>query len=263
MFFALCILFLFVLIGIKGQNYSSDTRIATAASDEPLTCTEAGSQCGDCSTLLICFGNNTLPVKLSCPSEYPYCANGTCASEPDASCTVPSPSAFLCTRDGIFPEPTDCTRYRLCSSDESTLFQCPSGFVFNSQNHICQMGTEPCEKLDCSNSAMNSIVAYANSSSYYAFCWFNDIGIQTVMFRCEQDEIFDPTINACRFYCKARGNFQNPADCNQYFYCSRAAAKASDPLSCPPNYVFDGSGCNRDATKCQYPPPAATATIIK
>ncbi|XP_037049556.1 uncharacterized protein LOC119083858 [Bradysia coprophila] len=260
MFFALCIFFSFALIRIEGQN-AADTKIAAAASDEPLTCTEAGSQCGDCSTLLFCFGNNTLPVSLPCPSEYPYCANGTCTLEPDVSCTV-SPE-FVCTSDGIFPDPSDCTRYRLCASEESMIFQCPSGFVFNSQNHFCQMGTQPCAKIDCSNATLNSFVAYASSSNYYAYCLFSGIGIQTLMFKCKQDEIFDPTINACRFYCKASGNFQNPADCNQYFYCSRVDAKPSEPLSCPPKYVFDGRGCNRDATECQNPPTAATATVVK
>lgn len=100
---------------------------------------------------------------------------------------------------------------------------------------------------------------YASNTNYYAYCLFNGGNIQTLLFKCGQDEIFDTTINACRYYCKAKGNFQNPADCNQYFYCSGVAAKPAEAQMCPTNWVFDGTGCNKDAAACKFPPPAPAA----
>lgn len=79
--------------------------------------------------------------------------------------------------------------------------------------------------------------------------------IQTLMFKCpyEKFEVFDVKIKACKFNCKAKGNFQNPADCSEYYYCS--GVNALPVLSeCASNWVFDGSGCNKDVKKCQYPP---------
>lgn len=79
------------------------------------------------------------------------------------------------------------------------------------------------------------------------------------MFKCpyEDFEVFDMKTKECKFKCKARGNFQNPADCRQYYYCSGVNAQ---PISgeCPENWIFDGVGCNSDADKCLYKP---TTTI--
>lgn len=107
---------------------------------------------------------------------------------------------------------------------------------------------------------MKPYIVFASNKAYYAYCLINNGNIQTIMFHCPQGEIFDTTSNACRFNCKAKGYFQNRADCSQYIYCSAAAAKPSEILQCPTNYVFDGTGCNKDATKCQYPPPPPPAS---
>lgn len=81
------------------------------------------------------------------------------------------------------------------------------------------------------------------------------------MFKCdfEQYEIFDLTTSQCKYNCKAKGNFQNPANCQQYYYCSAASATPT-LLLCPMTYVFDGATCNADVTKCQNPPPTTTTT---
>lgn len=75
------------------------------------------------------------------------------------------------------------------------------------------------------------------------------------MFKCpyEQFEVFDMTTKSCNFKCKAKGNFQNPANCQEYYYCGAANAQPA-LASCPNNWVFDGIGCNNDVSTCQYPP---------
>lgn len=79
------------------------------------------------------------------------------------------------------------------------------------------------------------------------------------MFKCpnEDFEVFDMKAKECKFKCKARGNFQNPADCRLYYYCSGVNAQ---PISgeCPEDWVFDGIGCNIDADKCLYKPTTTT-----
>lgn len=91
---------------------------------------------------------------------------------------------------------------------------------------------------------------------YYAYCLIHGNGvIQTLMFKCpnEQFEVFDINAKVCKFKCRARGNFQNPTDCQEYYYCSSANAQPIS-LQCAPNFIFDGTGCNKDKTKCLYPP---------
>lgn len=140
------------------------------------------------------------------------------------------------------------------------MLQCPTGFVFNSNLNVCQRGTLPCTKIDCSKASVSKpYIVYASNKQFYAYCVFNAGNIRTLMFRCGDNEIFDTTINACRLSCKAKGYFQNPADCNGYYYCSSSTAIPSAIMNCPPNYVFDGSGCNKDPATCKFPPPAADA----
>lgn len=76
------------------------------------------------------------------------------------------------------------------------------------------------------------------------------------MFVCDfpTSQIFDSASKQCIFNCKAKGYFQNPEDCNGYYYCSAAKAKPT-ALTCEGGYVFNGVGCDSDPATCQYPPP--------
>lgn len=75
------------------------------------------------------------------------------------------------------------------------------------------------------------------------------------MFKCQYEdyEVFDLTTRECQFKCKAKGNFQNPASCQEYYYCSAVNAQPI-LLTCADNYIFDGMGCNKNKDKCAYPP---------
>lgn len=140
------------------------------------------------------------------------------------------------------------------------LFQCPTGFVFNSERNICQRGTTPCTKIDCSSAPKNSLIVYASNKQFYALCAFDAGTTRTLLFRCGESEIFDTTTNTCRLRCTAKGYFQNPKNCNQYYYCSSTTAIPSAMLTCPSNYVFDETRCNIDASACKSPPKATTIT---
>lgn len=135
--------------------------------------------------------------------------------------------------------------------------------MFNSQLNVCQKGSQPCSKIDCSKAtAAKPYVVYASNKAYYAYCSNNGGVMQPIMFKCALDlyQVFDLTVNDCIYNCKAKGNFQDPENCNQYYYCSGVSAKPT-LLKCPTNYVFNGTGCDKDETKCQNPPPAAETAV--
>lgn len=234
--------------------------ISTINGEAEFECTNGGGTfcADDCSTMMVCVGKNSEPVTtFPCPSPNQYCVGNACTSVPDPSC--PNGPKFSCTSDGIFPEPGDCRRSRVCEDDESTLYECPVGFVYNSKTNICQPGNTPCTRIDCSRAtAVNPFIVYASNPAYFALCVNKGNGqIDTYMFKCpyEQFEIFDTSIRSCRLNCAARGNFQNPANCSEYFHCNGATASTRPTiLSCPAGFVFDGTSCTSDLKRCQYPP---------
>jgi len=261
MSFKFIVIFALFLVGINAQEYAVGTEIIPikpyANLENKCTGGISGAQCSsDCSTLMICVANIPEPVfALNCSSPTQYCVDGVCSNTPSVTCT--NGPSFVCTDDAIFPEPSDCTRYRVCEKGESKLYQCPVGFVFNSKMNLCQLGKTPCTIVDCSKATpAKPYIVYASDPAYYAYCLNNGGYIQTIMFKCpfEEFEVFDTTNYSCKYNCKARGYFQNPANCTQYFYCNGNAAVPT-PLECSTDYVFDGIGCNKNATKCQYPPP--------
>lgn len=254
-----------------GQQYSLGVKVSSNRSSRgPLLCKNgnAGTECSeDCSTLMICSALKPEPLRHStCAAPNKYCVNGACTSNQGNNCNSGGGSAsdFQCTDVGVFPDPDDCTQYHVCESDGTADdYQCSPGFVFNSLLSVCQIGKTPCTKISCAKAtAANPIVSYISNPAYYAFCMKNADGIfEATMFKCpyEQFEVFDLKTNECKFKCKAKGNFQNPAKCNEYFYCSGANAQPNLSI-CPTAWVFDGTGCNRDVLKCQFTPTTTTTT---
>lgn len=143
--------------------------------------------------------------------------------------------------------------------------------MFDSITNKCAASTArtlapalPCNKIDCSKKP-NGFIVYPSNPAYYAYCALGSNGqITTYMFVCDFPtfQIFDATVgvNQCIYNCKSTGYFQDPADCKGYYYCSAAKAKPT-LLTCEDPYVFDGTGCNKDATTCKFPPPAAAPTV--
>lgn len=139
--------------------------------------------------------------------------------------------------------------------------------MFDSTNNKCGASTArtlapalPCNKIDCSKKP-NTFIVYPGNPAYYAYCYLGSNGqITTYMFVCDFPafQIFDSTLNQCIYNCKSTGYFQDPSNCNGYLYCSAAKAKPTS-LSCETAYVFDGTGCNKDAATCKFPPPAPPA----
>lgn len=255
-------LLVIAVISVFGYADKNAVRIAYHSRNRnAFKCNKAGPVCSDCSTLQMCSSLREEPLtEVNCAADSKYCVDGACTSSPSDSCKGSSPgsgaSTFPCTDIGVFPDPSDCTRYHVCETDAIESLKCDTGFVFNSKLKMCQMGRTPCTKISCSKASdVNTFISYASNPAYYAFCSKDDKGYRALMFKCpnEDFEEFDVKTKACQFKCKARGNFQNPEDCGRYFYCTGANAKPI-PAKCPGELVFDGTGCNRNKDKCQYKP---------
>ncbi len=84
-------------------------------------------------------------------------------------------------------------------------------------------------------------------------------GVEPIMFKCPYEQVFDLKTKTCQFKCRAKGNFQNPLECGEYYYCSGNNAQ---PIlaKCPNKWVFDGTGCSDDPNKCKFTTTTTTTT---
>lgn len=201
---------------------------STLAQDPMCQASRDVMQCAnDCRTMLACVGVSGPPVLTrTCSSidpTKPYCVKNVCQAEPDINnrnCSMP-----VCTSAGVFPDFTDCNKYHYCHdiAVDSNLLACSPDFVYNSTHNICSynQNATPCAIADCTRMA-GRFVVYPQNPAYYVFCGTGGLMNTMYMFKCEDidNEIFDVSLNMCRFNCKAAGKFPDKSNWNGYIKCS-------------------------------------------
>lgn len=175
----------------------------------------------------------------------------------------------------------NCRGYFSCPNTPGALkcqqYECPNGFIYNSWIKSCELEpenvTDICEgrRADCRNREILTsptygmyYVTFPFHPAYYACCFLfprliNDtaVGVLYDIYKCKYEYLQEmivakDTTFGCRFACREKGFFQNPGNCNQYVYCTGSKAIPT-VMSCAANYVYDGTQCTTDKTKCKYP----------
>lgn len=232
------------------------------------TALPGGYQCAtDCLTLMTCAGAADPIYKQTCvdkDKKKPYCVKGACTDKPDITVAACAAAGFTCTGKGVFPDPSDCTKYHYCSAAAATgvTSECGANLVFNYKTLMCSNKAQtPCATIDCSKTT-NAMVLYKPNPAYYAFCLSGPEG-QIVMYKCfdEQMEIFDLTQNVCRYNCKSQGNFRDRSNCKGYVTCTLTAGKwVALKQNCPTDMMFKDGACVPQSTPvCVDELPAAAA----
>lgn len=225
-------------------------------------CPSVGPQCVatfDCRTLVTCLAVGATPsVVRQCVNPTPFCVQDRCSSSPDPSnalCASGPNAAFLCTSEGVFPDPYDCQRYHVCvaSGAPPDPNVCATGYVYLASARACQpWRRNTCRTLGgvCENARnVGRLVAFGGQTAYYAFC--SPLG--PIMMRCpdELSEIFDQNQGFCRYNCQREGRFVDRSNCNGYVLC-RWVNRRWAPLAvnCPDGYWFTAGQCVRQINKC-------------
>uniref|UniRef100_A0A6M2DZP7 Putative peritrophin-like protein 1 ctenocephalides felis n=1 Tax=Xenopsylla cheopis TaxID=163159 RepID=A0A6M2DZP7_XENCH len=192
-----------------------------AATDNEFTCPSGkfGAMCADCSTMLFCTGSTTPVTTITCKDNpsVPYCVNNQCSAqknESDPTCD----KGGNCAVNGYQPDPKDCTRYIYCHKGVSTVFECPSGYVYDHATNLCKKKTSEadCATLTCTKA--NTFITYTPDRSIYAYC---DDKLEPIVLQCEDDQNqwFDVSSKSCRIVCKKEGAFADRKDCTKYYQC--------------------------------------------
>ncbi|KAJ6642025.1 Immunoglobulin A1 protease, partial [Pseudolycoriella hygida] len=202
----------------------------------------------DCSALIICY-NEILPsVSVKCPANKPHCVNGKCGKirRNCPTAAMPSTSDFVCTADGTYPDPTDCTNSYECKDGIATKTPCDSGFIFDSKNNDCVRGVpradhaskKICRKISCDTTLKGYILFPANPT-FYAYC---SRGFM-ILYKCKDHEVFDIRSEKCIFECTSAGSFVDPADCTVYHICKGTHKFKLVTMNCEAGQYYDGTSC--------------------
>ncbi|XP_063230448.1 peritrophin-48-like [Bacillus rossius redtenbacheri] len=233
-------------------------------------CTTTGYRCSlDCKKLELCI--NTGDELMSADVE--VCGSGELCDEKTKKCS-PSlstcPVPFICTSDGTFPDPYDCTQFHVClANSPGTTVSCDFGFAFDASTGECSLKTSEnpsvCKHSQvpaCSYEGQSGPLEW--SAAYYYKC---EDGVP-VLYKCEEGE-FDSTTMKCVSIasstqttttsvvpsrCENSTVYPDPVDCSQYYLCKEGI---SAPLhkTCSKDTYYNPALqlCLSDASVCKTP----------
>ena len=122
----------------------------------------------------------------------------------------PTPGTEFCAslNDGLYPHPTDCSRYYQCNFGDSNVLECPSGTVFDPKLKTCNwdwaVNTDHCDPTATTTSTTTlSTTSFEGSGS-------------TSTTTTEVATTTDPTK-----FCvgKPNGLYANPDTCRKFYQC--------------------------------------------
>ncbi|XP_046669179.1 uncharacterized protein LOC124359999 isoform X2 [Homalodisca vitripennis] len=212
--------------------------------------------CLDCSTSRVCAptddGTRLYEVdRVTCPTTAPVCdyATGTCTDSSYATCHIPPTEANnICMRDGIFPDPKNCSRYFTCKGDQATTYSCPLSqpyysFLFGycySYSGYCLNGTNRCQ-----GKSGAKVSAGWNSNGYYNYFLYCENNATVAVDRCIGANYFYDYYQRCVPSCPFVGLYPSQDSCTEYYKCTSnnpqcysCDSYTMTNMTCPPGQGF-------------------------
>nr|QKV49919.1 insect intestinal mucin 3 [Locusta migratoria] len=197
------------------SSSTSTTALPTSTVTVPPTTTEYPS-------------TSTTALPTSTVTSPPSTTESSTTTSPTSTVTLPQTTTaapFICLETGKFPDPTNCSRYYVCSPKSSggfyTLqFSCPASSLFNPSTKQCS------SSFTCPNTGLTGT---SNST-----------------------ESLVVTTTSRPFTCEEPGRFADPVDCKSYYVCSPKSSGGFYELhyQCPSTSAFNPTTrqCSKNAS---------------
>lgn len=228
-----------------------------------------GSICMTCEILATCVNRTSgwaaVPLEICDTAKGLFCnpTEGRCSTATGPCNPIGQSGRFVCTSEGIFPDPYNCQMYHMCAQRaESTMVAanavCGDNSAFDPATSGCNLNTasEVCTvpQFTCDN--VGEMGAWPANPSIYYICMANTIdGVRFVfpnLYRCDKGQVFNGrecvtgsgnvgpigggNIGNNGFKCQAPGIYAD-ADCYYYIICD--ATLRAQRVKAPNNWHFD------------------------
>ncbi|KAJ1528535.1 hypothetical protein ONE63_006941 [Megalurothrips usitatus] len=207
--------------GQAGAPVPNDLRAVTGDAE----CGNRGTSCLDCTTVLTCREFAGVWKKTgtqTCDGDTPWCradgADASCTAGRSSECTAPQPADFPCANDGLYPHPTDCTKYYICVNSTSYISGCSdygADAKYDAATETCRI-TKNCPTLTCPDPGTQGWQVWPTSSKIYISCLDQDDPLQAVFSQCEDGETYDGK-TCVKPACSRAGRFK--IDDQKYYEC--------------------------------------------
>ena len=199
--------------------------------------------------------------KINCGGSVPYCVdeddegNAKCSNSAATSCN--NVDGFTCLSEGVFPNPTNCKEYFICSDNGNgelvaDQYQCEDFRVFDPsapQGDYCRFTRNRfCVQVNCNGDIKNILMNYPffprARGEIVASCM--GANKMPLVFRCPAGRpailsTIPPDCTPERVPCRQLGRYAFPDDTTKYYECLITSRGREQLLrSCIRNYFFDG-----------------------
>ncbi|XP_053686473.1 uncharacterized protein LOC128736013 [Sabethes cyaneus] len=243
---------------VSGQHIISVTEFQTQ------TCTGAGFICMSCRTAAQCLfldGEWRPQPFEECNEDEGFHCNVLergCSQNVGSCNPAGQEGNFVCSTEGLFPDPFDCQRYHLCYRNQQNMvainMACDST-AFSAATGDCSLprNASICTTLQWNCSRAGEMNSWPENNNIYYLCIADSRSgvLYPQLYRCSGNQIFNdgqcverqavplPPDGDNSYRCEAAGLYPDPANCHFYFFCDNNLN--SQHLQCPEGTIFQAS----------------------
>ncbi|XP_017059382.1 uncharacterized protein LOC108100140 [Drosophila ficusphila] len=232
-----------------GDYWNNKTKVCEKDNGQ---CNGNGSNCtegvieedpNNCAGYLIC-SNGSLVEKQCADGAYFNNSTQTCIPDEKGVC-------LNCTEGTLEPEPSDCTKYKVCTGGKYVTKSCDDGDYWNNQTKLCEEDKGQCNG-NSSSCTEGELERDTSDCAGYLICSNGSL----VAKKCPDGAYFNTTLKTCVqdtdgvcLNCTEGAKKAEPSDCAKYQICAGGKYQV---MSCASGEYWNNKStiCEKDNGEC-------------